>query len=182
MKPIEGWDNIQENGEFRKLPAGIYGVRLTNVIDNAEGKYFEITCDIVKGEYANYFKAQVDAGLKDGSKTFRSYKDTALTFFKGFITAVEKSNPGYHWNWDEKTLIGKNVIAVFGDEEYVKDGEVRIGTKLVEFRSIDAWKEGKITVPPLKKLPPEEDPRLTPKVDESKNLEQLELPDDDFPF
>ncbi len=178
MKPIEGWENIQENGEFRKLPAGIYGVKLTNVIDNVEGKYFEITCDIVKGEYANYFKAQVDAGLKDGSRTIRSYKDTALSFFKGFITAVEKSNPGYHWDWDEKKLIGKNVIAVFGDEEYEdKNGNIKIGTKLVEFRSLEAYKEGKITVPPLKKLE-----RPEPKVSESANLEQLQMLDDDFPF
>lgn len=182
MKPIEGWDLVNELGEFKKLPAGIYPVRITSIKDNEEGQYFEITCDIVKGEYKDYFKAQVDAGLKDGSKTIRSYKDKALVFFKGFITAVEKTNPGYQWDWDETKLVGKNVIAVFGDEEYVdKNGEVKIGTKLVEFRSLDAWKDGKIVVPELKKLKPEEDPRLQ-KKDESKNLEQLNLPDDDFPF
>ena len=104
--------------------------------------------------------------------------DTALSFFKGFITAVEKSNPGYHWDWDEKKLIGKNVIAVFGDEEYEdKNGNIKIGTKLVEFRSLEAYKEGKITVPPLKKLE-----RPEPKVSESANLEQLQMLDDDFPF
>ncbi len=177
MKPIEGWDLINEAGEFKKLPAGIYGVKITSVKDNENDKYFEITCDIVKGEYAGYFKAQVDAGLKDGSKTFRSYSDKALPFFKGFITAVEKTNPGYHWNWDENSLVGKNVVAVFGDEEFEdKNDNIKIGTKIVEFRSIDAWKEGKITVPPLKKLD-----RPEPKVEESKNLEQLNL-DGDFPF
>jgi len=179
MKPIEGWDLINEAGEFRKLPAGVYGVKLTSVKDNEEGQYFEITCDIVKGEYAGYFKSQVDAGLKDGSKTIRSYKDKALVFFKGFITAVEKSNPGYSWDWDESKLVGKNVMAVFGDEEYVdKNGEVKVGTKLVEFRSLEAWKEGKIKVPELKKLPPEEDPRLN-KVEEP---EVTTLTDDEFPF
>ena len=172
MKPIEGWDLINEAGEFKRLPAGIYGVKITSVKDNSEAKYFEITCDIIKGEYANYFKAQVDAGLKDGSKTIRSYTDKALPFFKGFITAVEKSNPGYTWDWDETKLVGKNVIAVFGEEEYEKDGEVRVGTKLVEFRSIDAWKEGKITVPPLKKLPPKE-------VEPAPEAVKL---DNDFPF
>lgn len=180
MKPIEGWDLVNEAGEFKKLPAGIYGVKLTSVKDNEEGKYFEITCDIVKGEYAGYFKAQVDAGLKDGSKTIRSYKDKALVFFKGFITAVEKSNPGYEWDWDESKLVGKNVIAVFGEEEYVKDGEVRVGTKLVEFRSLEAFKEGKIQVPPLKKLPPEEDPRLM--NDQQAEQAVADLLAEDFPF
>ena len=172
MKPIEGWDLINEAGEFKKLPAGIYAVKLTSVKDNSEAKYFEITCDIIHGEYAGYFKAQVDAGLKDGSKTIRSYTDKALPFFKGFITAVEKSNPGYTWDWDESKLVGKKVVAVFGEEEYEKDGEVRVGTKLVEFRSADAWKEGKITVPPLKKLPPKE-------VEPAPEVVKL---DNDFPF
>ena len=56
MKPIEGYDLVNEAGEFRKLPAGIYGVKITNVVDKSENEYLEIYCDIVKGEYANYFK------------------------------------------------------------------------------------------------------------------------------
>jgi hypothetical protein len=98
------------------------------------------------------FKTLVDNGLKDFSKTTRSYKRTALSFFKGFITAVENSNPGYKWDWDEKKLVGKNVIAVFGEEEYLKDGQVKTSVKLVEFRSLDAYKEGKIKVPEIKRL------------------------------
>ena len=157
MKPIQNYDKINEAGEFKRLPAGIYGVKITDVVDKPENEYLEIYCDIVKGEYANYFHLQVANGLKDSSRTIRSYKDSALGFFKAFITAVEKSNPGYQWDWDEKKLIGKNVIAVFGEEEYkANDGSIKIGTKLVEFRSLEAFKEGRITVPALKKLPPEE--------------------------
>lgn len=173
MKPIEGYDLVNEAGEFRKLPAGIYGVKITNVVDKSENEYLEIYCDIVKGEYANYFKTLVDNGLRDSSKSIRSYKTNAIPFFKAFMTAVEKSNPGYKWNWDEKSLIGKNVIAVFGEEEYLKDGEVKIGTKLVEFRSLEAFKEGKIQVPELKKLPANEVPVTEQPV---------EINLDDLPF
>lgn len=174
MKPIEGWDLINEAGEFKRLPAGIYGVRITNVVDVAANEYFEVYCDITKGEYANYFKTMVDAGLKDGSKSIRSYKTNALPFFKAFITAIEKSNPGYKWDWDESKLIGKGVIAVFGEEEYEdKEGNVRIGTKLVEFRSVEALKEGRIKVPELKKLPP--------KPVEPENLAPV-ISDDELPF
>lgn len=178
MKPIEGWDLINEAGEFKPLPAMIAGVRITNVVDVPEKEYFEIYCDITKGEYANYFKTLVDAGLKDTSRHIRSYKTNALPFFKAFITAVEKSNPGYKWDWDEKKLIGKGVIAVFGQEEFLdNDGNVRITTRVQEFRSVEAYKEGRIKIPELKKLPETEKPKQ-----ESANLEPLELSDDEIPF
>lgn len=159
MKQIKGYDQINEAGEFKRLPAGIYGVRITDVVDYPDKEYLEVYCDIVKGEYADYFKNAVEAGFNDNSRSFRSYTTRALPFFKAFITAVEKSNPGYVWDWNEKGLIGKIVIGVFGEEEYLdKDGNVRVGTKCVEFRSVEAFKEGKIKVPEIKKLQKSEEP------------------------
>ena len=179
MKPIEGWDLINEAGEFKKLPAGIYGVKITGVKDVAENQYFEITCDIVKGEYANYFSTLVANGLQDTSKTIRSYKEKALPFFKAFITAVEKTNPGYKWDWDEKKLVGKNVMAVFGEEEYLdKNGEVKVGTHLVEFRSLEAYQQGKIQVPELKKLSQTEKEPVSEPIQDVPGL----LNTDDLPF
>lgn len=177
MKKLDNWEMIDEAGEFKRLPAGIYGVRITNVVDVPEKEYLEVYCDITKGEYANYFKNLVDAGLKDNSKSIRSYKTNALPFFKAFITAVEKTNSGYKWDWDEKKLIGKNVIAVFGEEEYLdKEGNLKVGTKCVEFRSLEAFQSGKIKVPELKKLSVVEQPAVAPVVAEEVAL------DDDLPF
>lgn len=154
MKKIDNFDLINEAGEFRRLPAGIYGVVITDVVDKPEDEYLEVYCDITKGEYKDYFKTLVQNGLPDRSKHIRSYKTNALPFFKAFITAVEKTNNGFKWDWDEKKLIGKNAIAVVGEEEYLdKNGEVKIGSKIVEFRSLEAYKSGKIVVPALKKLP-----------------------------
>ena len=39
-------------------------------------------------------------------------------YFKGLITAIQESNIGYTWNWEEKTLINKLVGVVFRDEQY----------------------------------------------------------------
>ena len=187
MRPIEGYDAINEAGEFKRLPAGVYGVKITSVKDVPEKEYLEITCDITKGEYANYFKLLVDAGLKDTSKTVRSYKTSALPFFKGFITAVEKTNPGYKWDWDEAKLVGKNVMAVFGDEEYIdNEGNIKLSTRLTDFRSLEAYKEGRIKVPELKKVTEQEmtewkASHSTPETT-SRNLEPLEIPDDELPF
>lgn len=180
MKPIKDYDLINEAGEFRKLPAGIYGVKITDVVDKPENEYLEVYCDITKGEYAGYFKAQVDAGFRDGSLHIRSYRTKALPFFKAFITAVEKTNPGYKWDWDEKKLIGKNVMAVVGEEEYRdKEGNVKVGTKIVEFRSLEAYQQGKIKVPELKKLPVQETPIVPTNA---ANAGVIEIPDDELPF
>ena len=179
MKPIAGYDQINEAGEFERLPAGIYGVTITKVVDNPGNEYLEVYCDITEeGKYKNYFKNLVDAGLTDTSRTFRSYKTNAIPFFKAFITAVEKTNKGYQWDWDESKLVGKKVMGVFGEEEYqANDGTIKVATRCVEFRSYEAFKEGKIKVPELKKLV-----RQEPIQEESKNLEQLEIPDDELPF
>jgi len=183
MKPIEGYDLVNEAGEFKQLPPMIVGVRITKVVDVPEKEYLEIYSDITKGEYANYFKALVDSGLKDTSKHIRSYKISALPFFKAFITAVEKTNPGYKWDWDEQKLVGKNVIAVFGQEEYVdNEGNIRIGTKLVEFRSLEAYQQGRIKLPELKRLPEDQKPAAKTVESGSANLGILEIPDSELPF
>ena len=172
MKPLENWDMINEAGEFKRLPAGPQLVKFTTIVDVPANEYLEVYCDVAKGEYTGYFKQLVDAGLKDSSRTIRSYKVNAIPFFKAFITAVEKTNPGYNWDWDEQKLVGKYAVAVFGEEEYLdKDGEVKIATRINEFRSVDAWKEGKIKIPELKKLPVEEKPLQDPAP--SLNLDEL---------
>ena len=191
MKPIQGYDLVTEAGEIKPIPASIQGVRITKVVDNPNSEYLEIYCDIVKGEYKDYFKTLTDAGLKDTSRTFRSYKSTALPFFKAFITAVEKSNPGYKWDWDEQKLVSKNVIAVFGEEEYIdNDGNLKVVTKIQDFRSLEAYKEGRITVPAIRRLSEEEKQRQLaalnskPKVVEAgeEHTEPLQLSDADLPF
>ena len=182
MKPIQGYDLINEAGEFKKLPAGIYPIIITNVVDKPENEYLEVFVDIAKGDYKDYFKTAVENGLKDTSKTVRSYKTNALPFFKAFITAVEKSNQGYQWDWDEKKLIGKKAIGVFGEEEYMKDGQIKISTKLVEVRSFEAYTAGKLTVPPLKKLSEELPSAKDFLHEEATDVPTPSLLDDDFPF
>lgn len=153
MKPIPNWNNIQESEERVQLLPGIYPLVITKVVDVPEKEYFEIYFDITKGEFKDYFKNISERAGKDLSREIRSYKQSALSFFKAFITAVEKSNKNYVWNWDENSLVGKNVVGIFGDEEYIKEGQVKIACKLQEFRSAEAWNKGILQIPMLKKLP-----------------------------
>ena len=181
MKEIKGFDSVMEAGEFKKLPAGIYITQITAVNDVPASEYLEISLEIVKGDYAGYFGSMKATTGKDYSKTIRSYKTNALPFFKAFITAVEKTNKGYKWDWHEEKLVGKYVVAVFGEEEYVdkNSNEVKVSTKVQEFRSGDAYKEGRITVPPLKKLKPEQLPQ---PIATGNAVQETTVSDDDLPF
>ena len=159
MKKISGYDKIQEGGSFKKLPVGGYVVKILDATDVPEKEYLRISFDVAEGEYKGFFAEEYKNDTRDGKKwpnagTFiRSYKEKALPMLKGFTTAVEKSNKGYSWDFDEKTLKNKVVGLVLGEEEFVNSsGKVRTRTYVSAVRSVDTIKKGELTVPELKKL------------------------------
>lgn len=154
MQKIALYDKIDENGNMKSPKRGAYTVVITDLKDVPEKQTFEIYFDIIGGEFDHYYtNEKANNGGSDKSKTYRSYNEKSLVFFKRFITSVEKSNPGYKWNWDEKTLIGKKLVAVFGEVEYVKDlpdenrVEIRTICKCVEWHSTEALNNGSIKIP-----------------------------------
>ena len=179
MKPIEGWDLIDEAGSLKKLPAGPQACKIIEVIDVPEKEYFDVYFDIVEGEFKGYFATlQANSGKNYGRIT-RSYKANALPFFKAFITAVEKSNAGYKWDWNEKSLNGKDCAINFRDEEYLSDGEIKVRAKADEIRSLQALRAGEIKIKPLKKYEGELPLDNTPH---DANLDTIEIDDDKLPF
>ena len=154
----KGYDEIEENEvvEGVRVKIGPQPVQIKEVIDNADKQYLEIHFDFCQGEYKNYvasLKENTGAENWPNIGIYRaSYKETATKFFKAFITAVQKSNNGYVWNWNEQTLKGKYFVANMGEEEYEKDGEIKVTVKIREPRSIEAWQKGEIKTPELKKL------------------------------
>lgn len=151
MQKIENFENIRDFSEVESLPAGPQPCRITDVIDHPEKSYLEVRFDIDAGDFKGFYKNLFDRNGSWRGTIIRSYKESALGFFKAFITAVEKSNNGYNWlnaNWNEKTLVGKYVVVNFREEEYLtENNEVRSSVKPFEFRSIPAWREGKIQTP-----------------------------------
>ena len=153
-------DNVQEASEYASPPPGGYVCIITSVRDEPEKEYLIVEYDITEGEYTGYY-AELEArrgfwGLRD----IRSYKPQALPFFKGFITAVTASNPGYQFNYDEKSLLGKRIGLVLGEREYQKkDGS--IGTRLDPElpRSVDAIYTGDFKIPEKKLLVPQTAPQ-----------------------
>lgn len=159
MKAISNFDKIQESGSFEKLPIGGYIVKILAVDDVPEKEYLKIFFDINEGEKKGFFTkafkedARAEKKWPNAGSFIRSYKEKALPMFKGFTNAIENSNKGYSWNFDEKSLVNKVVGLVIGEEEYQNQkGQVRVRTYVSAVRSVETIKKGDFKVPELKKL------------------------------
>jgi hypothetical protein len=178
MKFIQEYETTEVYGESKPFPVGPQVCKITNVTDVPEKSYLMVEFDIIEGELKDYFKTLYEHTEKWYGVTYRSYKLNALPYFKAFIAAVEKSNPGYNWNWNENELIGKILVVNFREEEYIYNNEIKVNVKPFEFRSLLALKEGKINLKPDKlSLRPEE---LASFSSQKPVLE--EIPDDELPF
>lgn len=154
MKNID-WNNVQEAEEFQRLLSGGYICGIVRVEDVPEKEYLRIEYDIADGEFKNYYRqqAQRNPDWNWGGVLIRSYKEKALPFFKAFLTAVEKSNTGFKFNNDEKTLVRKLVGLVLAEEEYQKqNGDIGTRLYVAQVHTVDAIRKGKFEVPKLKKL------------------------------
>lgn len=161
MKEIPGFAEIKENqgGEFERLPAGGYVCVITAVEDVPEKEYLKIEFDIAEGEYKGCFADTYQRAGFWGGRFIRSYKESAAGFFKGFTSAIENSNEGFRWTWDETALIKKKIGLVLGYEEFInKDGEIKERLTVVQNRSVASILSGDFKVPALKTLKPEDVP------------------------
>lgn len=159
MKKINDWENIKESSDFKRLEAGAYICAIKAVEDVPEKEYLKIYFDIVKGDEKGYFQKLYDSDTRKDKKwpiagtLIRSYKDSALSMFKGFITAIEKSNKNYKWDFNEKSLVKKYIGLIIADEEYLNQkGQKRVRNYVASVRSLEAIEKGDFTIPALKEL------------------------------
>lgn len=164
MEKPKNWDSIQANtGDYESLKLGAHEVVIKNAYEYTGmtgNTSLKIEVDIDgKDEQKGFYQKQYDNNTNSNKKwpnascKYISLRedDTCLALYKGFTTIIENSNPGYTWNFDEKTLIGKKLCGVYGLEEYEdSEGNIRTATKLVQFRSLD--KIDNIKIPRVKLL------------------------------
>lgn len=151
-------EDVKEAGTNDQLKAGGYVCKYTSVEDMPEKEYLYMEFDISEGENKGYFKGLEERAGFWGGKCFRSYKEKALPMFKRMCSAVSKSNPGFIFdggaqNSDEKSLVGKTIGIVLGEEEYEKNnGDV--GTRLyVAYEcEVEKIRKGDFRVPDKKVL------------------------------
>ena len=159
MKPIKNIDSVQEagDGSSQRLPAGGYVCKYTDVQDDPKKEYLYMEYDIAEGEFEGYYEDLEDRLGFWGGRCYRSYKEKALPMFKRMCSAVTKSNKRFIFDGnehaDEKTLIGKLVGMVLGEEEYIgNDGSLKTRLYVVREIPVDDIRDGKYKVPELKKL------------------------------
>lgn len=142
MRKFEGYEDVKVNNFGERLKLGghickILEAKVEAFTSKKDGKTYEqlvIKFDIESpdeqaGFYANKFAedAKKDAlnakwkGFHRISVPTEESEDFIKSNFKTFTTSVEDSNPGYKWNWEENTLVGKTFGGVFGLEEFTLD-------------------------------------------------------------
>ena len=170
MRPFNNYETTQTISARAQLPVGAYICRILKaeekVYNSSKGEWhkLEISFDISEGEhkdfYANDYKAQTGEDKKwkgvmrmniptdDGSEA----DGWAKRSFKTNILAIEDSNSGYHWDWNEAQLKGKTVGIVFRSEEWEYNG--KRGWRTAPFKMVPAAdvKSGNIKIPDPKPL------------------------------
>lgn len=134
-----GVEACETSSQANRLPVGGYVVKILGVENVEDKQYLKIRYDITEGNYKGYYGEKFGKfGGNWQGILVRSYKESAMSYFKGFTTSVEKSNIGYKWNWDEQSLVGKLVGIVYGEEEYEnRSGEVKTRLYVVRNTSVD---------------------------------------------
>lgn len=166
MKQFKGYGR-KEQVEYEALPKGAYVIKILNVKEeetkNKDGSYLKLAFDIAEGKYAGFYKKAFDNDTREDKK----WSNDAVLYitcpgddspqwqvdnFNKFMTAVEDSNEGYHWGWDETTLKNKLVGAKFCIEQSEFDGKVYDHTKAKWFIAAQKIRDGKFGKLPNDKL------------------------------
>ena len=124
------WNEVEEATSIEWLPQGGYVVKITDVEDRPDWETLIITFDVAEGPQAGKFK-NMPADMNWSHQFRQGYSDRAQRFFKGFLTALEKSNPGFSvdkWqvNSDEKDLAGLQVGVVLNYYHYVNEKGIAV--------------------------------------------------------
>ena len=139
IKPRD-YDNVQAStygdAELNAPVPGGHGVTILKAETGKDdyGDKLVLYFDIKEGsESDGYYKAKYERAKSYGDDAkwqgiFNQYiftKDGQTNpFFKGLISSIEKSNPGYTWSWQEEMLKGKKLGLIFREEKFYgkKDG------------------------------------------------------------
>lgn len=132
MQKPNDWDSVQPQqfGASTGLTAGPKICKIVKCYSGETKEYKEkivFELDIASGEEKGYFsKLSEKLGEPKFAQVHQCTDGASTPYFKGRIKAIEESNQGFTFNFDEKSLVGKFVGCMFQIEEYInKNGEPR---------------------------------------------------------
>lgn len=165
MKKFENFE-AKKSGGTKRIPAGGYVAKILDAkeVTNDWGSTVIISFDITEGEYKDFFRTdyanqeredkkwrgvfRLREPLDDGSERDSWTKRT----FGNAIWAIEKSNPGYHFDWDEKGFIGKSVGVLFRNKEWEMNGNTGWTTECAVLTSVEEIRNNTYKIPKDKPL------------------------------
>lgn len=152
MKAFEGFKSEASGKAYQQLPPGAYVACIKNV--KLEGQEPDQTLilrvDIAEGEFQGYYAKRYKHDSENEKSTYPAkykgdfrlrvpnpdnkkamYPESDKTKFNDAIYRIEESNPGYHWDWNEKGLIGLMVginvrQGTYNGSEFTKIGRLEI--------------------------------------------------------
>lgn len=170
IKRPNNWNEVREFSDRPKLPVGAYVCRVKQaVVDSTYGEQLCILFDIVEDEYKDFFMGEFRTNTMENKKWKGTLKqwipkddgsekdEWTKSSFKGMVTSFEKSNPGYQWNWDEASLVGKLIGILFRNEEWEFNGKHGWAVRPFKALSVDTVRNGDFKLPddkPLKSKAP----------------------------
>lgn len=161
MKKLNGYESAQAYSDTERLPVGGYVLKIMDVKyqTNDWGDVILLSFDIAEGEQKDFFSANWKVQTGEDKKWKGTYRirvpkddgseqdNWTMRRFKTIIGAFEDSNSGYHWGWDEQTLKGKLIGALFNNKEYEFNGRHGFFTNCHSLITVEKIRSGKFEIP-----------------------------------
>lgn len=166
IKKPQNWETVQAIADRPRLPLGAYVCQIKKAVvqNNGYGDQLVILFDIAEGEHSGHFERDYQAN-QNADKKWRGVlrqwipldnnsdeDEMTKRVLKGLVTSIEKSNPGYRWNWDETSLPGKALGVLFRNEEWEWQGKNGWAVRPFRALSVDSVRNGDFTLPKDKPL------------------------------
>lgn len=119
------------------------------------GDKLVLAIDVAEGDYKDFFQKDFDANTAEDKKWRGTYRlnipaddgsendGYAKKRFNNFIYALEDSNTGYSFDWDEKKLKGKIIGVVYRNKEWEFSGRTGWTTEAGAIYDAASIREGK---------------------------------------
>ena len=167
IKKFNDFDKTRGYESSEQLPRGGYVCKIIGAKpqDNQYGQSIKIAFDIAEGDYAGFYQKKYDANPNEDKKwpgTFLLNVPTddgsqqdgwTKRKFRTFTDALEDSNSGYHFDWDETKFKNKMIGFVFNYREWeAPDGKVVLSPNAANSTSVENIRKGKFKIPADKLL------------------------------
>ena len=154
-KPL-GYDEVEAGGEYTPIELGGHKLVIKQIeeIQKDGYSYLKVSFDTAQDDVQPYYYTQQ---YKNDTRDTKKWGGVATIFptdregktsktFKQFCTSIEKSNNSkISWGAGfSDSIVGKTIGGIFGEEEYLSNGEIKTARKLFWWRSTEGIKDADI--------------------------------------